>query len=173
MPYSNQKSKSMTKKTSNKKNTATSSSVSLKQYPGHVGRGFGYGLYTVGKGFYNGLGEFVNGAKTGGSTLSQGVRNGAQNVKSLRVVRGPLRMVGGLGMGVTNVASGTLTGLKTTANGFVSGSRHLIRGVTAAPHAPMKTGSPTKKTTSPQKKTTSPKKAMTTKKSSSPRKSKK
>lgn len=168
MPSSNKRTKSTAKSRSNgtkNQGNNTSSSVSIIQYPGHVGRGFGYGLYSVGKGFYDGLGQFVGGLKTGGSTVKGGVLQGTRNLKNKRVIRAPLRMVEGTGMGLANMASGTFSGLKTTADGFVEGGRSVVRGVTASPHARPKMGTPRKVTNS------SPTKASPKRKTRSPRRS--
>ena len=169
MPSSSKRTRSSTAKRSNgnKIQSNASSSVSLIQYPGHVGRGFGNGLYSVGKGFYDGLGKFVGGLKTGGSTVKGSVIQGTRNLKNRRVIRAPLRMVEGAGMGLTNVASGTFSGLKTTADGFVEGGRSVVRGVTASPHARSKIETPRKATKS------SPMRATSKRKIYSPRRTKK
>lgn len=174
MPSQTKRTKSVAKKSTSKNRNDTSSSVSFVQYPGHVGRGFGYGLYSVGKGFYDGLDQFVGGFKTGGSRVKGGVVQGTLNMKNKRVIRGPLRMVEGVGMGVANVASGTFSGLKTTADGFVEGGRSVVRGVSASPHVHMKKEVAKKKMVKSPTKTSSPKKlTSSTRKSRSPRQTKK
>lgn len=139
------------KKTNTNDASKSSSKMTLRKYPGHLTRGFGQGFYSVGKGFYDGLGEFVEGIKAGGTTVKGGVKNGVRNVKQKRVVRAPLRMVDGVGMGVANLASGTVRGIKTTAHGFVQGGRSVVRGVTGYPLPTMQLTMEKKEKKSPTK----------------------